>query len=177
MGYREASVRDRALHTVGWAIAGSFLLVPLLACSIGRLGYDLVPSQLADDLGNLVFGSRLSRGVALVTWELLKIPPELALAGGCAVAFVMWWCARRTEVWIDERRQLLVARTTRFPLPVKLVSRPLAEVRAVRPEWRGFLRRWVAIDEFDLRTTLCVRFGGRREVAALDAHVRRLRGD
>lgn len=175
MGYREATVRDRALHSVRWAIAGCFVLLPLLAYAIGRLGYDLVPAPLADDVGNLVLGSRLSRQVTLVTWKLLKIPSELALVGGFVVAVAMGWCAQRTDVWVDERRGLLVARTTCFPLPTRVVAVPLSEVQAVRTE--RWLPSWVALDELGRRTRLCVRFGGRRQVAALDAHLRRLRGD
>jgi len=167
-------VSDRALLSVrGW-IAGAFVMTPLAACCFARLGYDLVPSGPLDDLGDLV-GPRLHRAVWLVIYELLRIPPSLAFAGLCVAAVAVWWCARRTEVWVDEHRRLLVARTTRLPLPTKVVFVPLSEVHGVRTErWLPF---WVVLDEFDLPRRLCLRFGGRRELAALAAHVRRLRGD
>lgn len=177
MPYREATVRDRALRTVGWGIVGAFVLLPLLACFAARAGVDLLPARLLVAVSDLVFGQRWSRDLAFATHEFEVVPSPLALVVVVALTYVAWWFAQRSEVWVDERKQLLVARTTRFPLPARLVKVPLAEVHAVRVERSWFLRRWVALDEIEQRTLLCLRIGGGRTVAAIDAHLRRLRGD
>ncbi len=177
MTYREATVRDRALRTVGWGLALALGLLPLLVVCAARAGVELLPQRLLAPLSDLVFGPAWSRDLAFATDALAVVPTSLALLLVVTLGYVAWWFAQRSEVWVDERRHLLVARTTRFPLPARVVKLPLADVHAVRVERSWFLRRWVALDEIEQRTLLCLRVGGRRQVAAIDAHLRRLRGD
>lgn len=176
MGYRDAELDPRAVHSVGWGIAVVVLALPCVVAFAARAGFDVLPDRLLDWGSDHLFGDERGRALARAVAATEVVPAGLAAVVAIAGAYVLWWFAQRTHVFVDEPGQALVARTTRWPLRARVVRVPLSSLEGVALRRSLVLHRWVAVDRYQ-EVTLCLRVGGWRDVRALDAYVRRLRGD
>lgn len=175
MAYREAELDARAVHSVGWGIVVVVLALPCVVAFAARAGFEVLPDRLLDWGSDRLFGDEQGRALARAVAATEVVPSGLAAVVAFAGAYVVWWFAQRTHVFVDEPGQALVARTSRWPLRPRVVRVPLASIEGVALRRSFVLHRWVAVDRYQ-EITLCLRVGGRRHVRALDEYVRRLRG-
>lgn len=175
MAYRQVALEERAVHSVGRGIVVVLLGLPLVVAFAARAGFDILPDRLLDWGSDLVWSGRQGHELARLVAEAAVVPVGLAALVTGAGAYVLWWFAQRTDVFVDEPGQALVARVTRWPLRTRIVRIALSEVEGVSLRRSFILHRWVArVGSGEV--TLCLRVGGRRRVRALDAYVQGWRG-